>query len=92
MFERLSRAPTHSVGALWIRYVPMDATFVAYAIGAGLGGAVKRNRVRRRLRAAINQIELPPGAYLIGGRKDLLNASFEEISADLTAAVAKAYA
>lgn len=42
---------------------------VAYAVGKRFGGAVKRNRLRRRLRAAMRTVEagttLKPGAYLI---------------------------
>ena len=41
---------------------------VAYAVGRGVGGAVVRNRVRRRLRAATraHADELVPGrAYLV---------------------------
>lgn len=41
---------------------------VAYAVGRRAGGAVTRNRIRRRLRAAVRQVrpDLVPGAYLIG--------------------------
>lgn len=40
---------------------------VAYAISRRTGGAVVRNRLRRRLRAAVDQVahEMAPGAYLI---------------------------
>jgi ribonuclease P protein component len=38
---------------------------VAYAINRTVGGAVDRNRVRRRLRAIVRDAELAPGAYLI---------------------------
>ena len=44
---------------------------VAYAVGRRVGGAVARNRVRRRLRAATRAHagELEPGrAYLVGAR------------------------
>jgi len=41
---------------------------VAYAIGRRCGGAVVRNRLRRRLRAIVAELapDLPPGTYLIG--------------------------
>lgn len=41
---------------------------VAYAIGRRTGGAVMRNRIRRRLRAVVRDLagELAPGAYLLG--------------------------
>ena len=39
---------------------------VAFAIGKKVGGAVVRNRLRRRLREVIRRYsELPSGAYLI---------------------------
>jgi len=38
---------------------------VAFAIGTNVGGAVVRNRLRRRLRAAAAELALPPGAYLL---------------------------
>ena len=43
---------------------------VAYAIGRTVGGAVVRNRLRRRLRAMIVEVAtagaVPPGLYLVG--------------------------
>ena len=41
---------------------------VAYAIGRSTGGAVVRNRLRRRLRAIVADVasDLRPGTYLIG--------------------------
>jgi ribonuclease P protein component len=41
---------------------------VAYAIGRSVGGAVIRNRLRRRLQAIVAELapELRPGTYLIG--------------------------
>ena len=48
---------------------PAEPPRVAYAVGRKAGGAVARNRVRRRLRAATraHAIEFEPGrAYLVG--------------------------
>ena len=48
---------------------PSDPPRVAYAVGRRAGGAVARNLVRRRLRAATraHASELEPGrAYLVG--------------------------
>ena len=44
-----------------------DRPRVAYAIGRPVGNAVARNRLRRRLRALVDDAaaELRPGAYLI---------------------------
>jgi ribonuclease P protein component len=41
---------------------------VAYAVPRAVGGAVERNRLRRRLRAAVRELEaelVPGGAYLL---------------------------
>jgi ribonuclease P protein component len=38
---------------------------VAYAIGKRVGGAVERNRVRRRLRNVMADLDPAPGRYLI---------------------------
>lgn len=47
----------------------------AFAVGKGTGGAVIRNRVRRRLRAALRARladgRLPAGTYLLGGTAEL---------------------
>jgi ribonuclease P protein component len=57
-------------GPLWVAWVaPVDPECpprVAYAIGRRVGGAVVRNRLRRRLRAVVADVVLPPGDYLIG--------------------------
>lgn len=54
---------------------------VAYAIGRTVGGAVVRNRVRRRLRAVVAEIEpqLPPGAYLFGARREAASVPYREL-------------
>jgi ribonuclease P protein component len=59
---------------------------VAYAVGKRAGTAVVRNRIRRRLRAAVVQQErelLPGGAYMLGADRAAMTTDF----ATLTAAV-----
>lgn len=53
---------------------------MAYAIGRAVGPAVVRNRLRRRLRAAVRTSSLPPGYYLIGARPTAADRSFEEVN------------
>lgn len=62
---------------------------MAYAINRAYGSAVRRNRLRRRLRALISEIDrndpLPPGMMVIGARtsgNDEL--TFDQIRRDLT--------
>src|SRR5262249_61115042 len=69
-FEALARAPRQRVGGIALRSCRDGSTApprVAFAVGRRAGSAVARNRVRRRLRAAIDgcRVDLAPGgAYL----------------------------
>jgi ribonuclease P protein component len=59
---------------------------VAYAVGSRVGGAVVRNRVRRRLRAATRShaAVLEPGhAYLVGASPAAAGASYADLSTAL---------
>jgi ribonuclease P protein component len=59
---------------------------VAYAVGRGVGGAVVRNRVRRRLRAATREhaAELVGGrAYLVGATAAAAQASYDQLRTSL---------
>ena len=62
---------------------------VAYAIGRRVGGAVQRNRLRRRLRALVADLEpdMEPGAYLIGAAPEAAVMGFEELRASLARAL-----
>jgi ribonuclease P protein component len=58
---------------LWCRWCPLpqrNSTHVAFAIDRAFGSAVARNRLRRRWREILRQIDrttpLPPGLLLIG--------------------------
>jgi ribonuclease P protein component len=64
---------------------------VAYAIGRKVGGAVERNRLRRRLRAIVWQLapSLRPGAYLIGVAPEVANFSVGELRTTVTRALEK---
>jgi ribonuclease P protein component len=84
-FEALARVQAVRRGALSVRTVgrasPGPAR-VAYTVGRRTGGAVVRNRVRRRLRAALGQHtdELRPGAaYLVGAGPETLTMPFDEL-------------
>lgn len=59
---------------------------VAYAVGRRAGGAVARNRLRRRLRAATraHSSELTPGrAYLISAVGAACTATYAQLSDSL---------
>ena len=59
---------------------------VAYAVGRGVGGAVVRNRVRRRLRAAAREHvgELVGGhAYLVSAAGAAAHSSYDDLRTSL---------
>jgi len=66
---------------------------VAYAVGRRSGTAVTRNRIRRRLRAAMAQVDgLGPGAYLVAAGPEAADLPFEELRTQLSAAMTSARA
>ena len=74
-------------GPITITFVPAapadPRVRVAYAVGRKVGGAVVRNRLRRRLRAVVAERgpALPPGAYLVGATAEAAPLSFGELQA-----------
>ena len=66
---------------------------VAFAVDRSVGGAVVRNRVRRRLREALRALHrsgaLPGGAYLVRVSPAAAELDFRELGAHLASAVAR---
>ena len=73
----------------WLAGDPADPPRVAYAIGRRAGGAVVRNRIRRRLRAILREggVGLRPGAYLVGASAAAASLSYEELRATVCQAL-----
>jgi len=73
----------------WAPGDPAEPPRVAYAIGKHVGGATVRNRVRRRLRAIIRDLERPlaSGAWLIGAAPEVAKLSYGELQAAVTEAI-----
>ena len=78
-------------GPVRVSWVPdgLDEPFpqVSYAIGRKHGGAVQRNRLRRRLREAVARSELPPGAYLVAAEPSAQTLGFAELVAAVGSAM-----
>jgi ribonuclease P protein component len=64
----------------------VDEARVAFAIGRRVGGAVVRNRLRRRLRSVCAELRLPAGEYLVSVVPDAADLPFAELQAVVTAA------
>jgi len=89
-FAVLARAERHTRGPVTIRFVPGQSEVpprVAYAV-SGTGNAVVRNRLRRRLRAAVARAEgelAAGGAYLVSARREALTMPFDSLVETLAA-------
>jgi ribonuclease P protein component len=73
---------------------PVTPPRAGFAVGKAAGGAVLRNRIRRRLRAALRQLagegRLAPGTYLIGGGATLATLPWVELVELVAVTIAEA--
>jgi len=69
---------------------------VGFTASRKIGGAVERNRARRRLRAVAQAVlplyGLPGSAYVLVARRGTLTRPFEGLISDLKSALAAAHA
>ncbi len=103
-FSELAAAPVVRRGPVRVRFVPTlpivpddrdgsAVARVAFAIGKPVGNAVTRNRVRRRLRAALVDVDrarqqgLPAGAYLIGADRSVAVLPYTDLVQTVASAV-----
>lgn len=67
---------------------------VAFTVGKATGGAVVRNRVRRRLRAALRELlvaeRLPNGTYLLGASAAVAQMPWSALCDELAGAIDEA--
>jgi ribonuclease P protein component len=84
--RRVRRGP---ITITWLEGHPAEPPRVAYAIGRRAGGAVERNRIRRRLRAIIREVraQLRPGAYLFGATAAASSLSYGDLRATVCQAL-----
>jgi ribonuclease P protein component len=86
------RARSGAVRAAFVAADPaLSGSFplVAYTIGRRCGPAVRRNRIRRRLRAAVAMAssELSPGSYLVGADPEVQALPFPQLVAAVSEAM-----
>jgi ribonuclease P protein component len=70
---------------------PSTPPRAGFAVGKATGGAVVRNRVRRRLRAALRELlvtdRLPEGTYLLGATAEVAHLPWATLVATVAEAV-----
>ena len=95
-FEAVTRSGSHSATRLLVlraRRTDGPTTRIGLATSASLGGAVERNRVRRRMRALVRARHEEMGAgwdLLVIMKPDARDATFGELEAALHAALSHA--
>ncbi|HLH45858.1 MAG TPA: ribonuclease P protein component [Acidimicrobiales bacterium] len=94
LFLALRSAPRARSGPLTVAWIPGDPAEpprVAYAIGRRVGPAVRRNRLRRRLRAlARTEADLGAGAYLVSAGPGAADLDFPSLGRHLNDAARQA--
>jgi len=82
-FQRLRRDGRRvRIEPFWCSHLPDPASNtaqVAFAINRAVGNAVTRNRLRRRLRAVLTELDLAGGLYLIGCKPKASELTFDQI-------------
>lgn len=84
------------LGVRFVGAVPTPGVRVAFAINRKVGSAPTRNRVRRRLRAVLHELDrsapgaLPTGAYLFTADASVAHLPFDELQRLVGCAVRKA--
>jgi ribonuclease P protein component len=95
-FQALARSHDRARnGPVRVNFCPVlegEYVSVAYAISRKVGGAVARNRCRRRLRSIVAQVaeDLRPGDYLVGVRVEAIDMDFSELQERLVEAMRNA--
>ncbi len=88
---RRGRARRHRLFTVRVRRNGLGRVRYGFAVSRRVGGAVVRNRVRRRLRALVREIPPCDGFdVLVSAQPAITVASFDELQQTFTATVAEA--
>jgi ribonuclease P protein component len=98
-FQALRRSRTRArSGCCTVTWLPPTGPDLppraGFVVGKSVGGAVVRNRIRRRLRAALRELQasdrLPGGTYLLGATAYAASLPWTELLASVHDAVSTA--
>lgn len=98
-FDAFRRAPSGRSGSVRVRRLDAleEGCLVAFALSRKVGNAVTRNRIRRRLRAVLVELDrmgscLRPGsAYLLSAGADAATIPFAELRVAVAEAVRRSH-
>lgn len=77
--EIYARGTRRSSGPVVVVTAEAPSPRIGLAVRKGAAGAVGRNRVKRRLRAALDAIEVPRVAAVIQGKPEAAAVPFQEL-------------
>jgi ribonuclease P protein component len=81
-FLRCAQGKRHNAPGLALQFQPGSVTRVGFTVSKKNGNAVKRNRIRRRLKAALSALARPvlvAGDYVVVARPDALTLPFPKL-------------
>ena len=96
-FLNVARGSRAGRSGFTLQMVPVDgeAPGVGLTVTKKSGNSPERNRIRRRLRAALRACAddlKPQHDYVVVGRRDALTLPFSKVVSDLSSAIAKVHA
>ena len=88
------RGKSGTLRIVFVEHSDQGSCDVAYAISRKVGNAVQRNKIRRRIRAAMDSFSPAPrpGLYLIKCANGTGQLSYDELEQHLRAALQRAHA
>ncbi|MHB8262170.1 MAG: ribonuclease P protein component [Acidimicrobiales bacterium] len=89
------RARAGCIGVKYFALPPEQRVFMfSFSIPKSVGGAVKRNRIRRRLRSVLREMSsgMPSGAYLISVRENVSTMKYTKLAEIVAGVIGRATA